>query len=45
MSFKNNKKWINKKIILLLIVFQKYYKELVFDIIDMTNHNIILGIP
>ena len=26
------------------MVFQKYYEELMFDIIDMTNYNIVLEV-
>ena len=44
MSLDNNKKQINKETILLLIISQKYCKEVVFDVINMTNYNIILEI-
>ena len=42
--FGNNSRWISTETILLPIVFQKHYKELVFNIINIINYNIILGI-
>ena len=29
---------------MLLVIFQKYYKELVFNVVNMANYNIILEI-
>ena len=40
----NNNRQISKKTILLLIVFQKYYKKLVFDVVNIANNNIVLKI-
>ena len=40
----NKNKKINKKIKLLLIMTSQCYKEISFDIILITNYNIILGI-
>ena len=42
--FRNNSKWINIEIIPLPMIFQKYYKELMFNIIDIVSHNIVLRI-
>ena len=44
MLFKNSNNWINEKIILLSVIFQKYYKKLVFNIINITNYDIVLEI-
>ena len=41
--FEKNRK-INQKTILLPIIFQKYYCKIIFNVIDITNHNIIFGI-
>ena len=42
--FNNDQRWISKGIILLLVVFQKYCKELIFDIINIINYNIVLKV-
>ena len=44
MSLENNSERIKKEIIPLSVVFQKYYEESVFKIIDMANYDIILGV-
>ena len=41
--FKENRE-INQETILLSVAFQKYYCEIVFDVVDMANYNIVLGI-
>ena len=38
--FRENKK-INQEIILLLLVFQKNYYKIIFNIIDIVDYNII----
>ena len=43
-SLRNNQRQINKKIIFLSVVFQKYHEELIFDVINIINYNIILRI-
>ena len=35
---------INQETILLPVAFQKYYCEMVFDVVDMANHDIVFGI-
>ena len=35
---------INQKTILLSVTFQKYYCEMIFDIVDIANYNIIFEI-
>ena len=44
MLFGNNSGQINKETILLSVIFQKYYEELIFDVVNMANHNIVLEI-
>ena len=44
MLLRNNSGWISIEIILLSIVFQKYYKKLVFNVVNMASHNIVLGV-
>ena len=43
-SLGNNNRQINTETILLSVAFQKYHKKLVFDIINIANYNIVLGI-
>ena len=40
----NNSGQISIETILLLVIFQKYYKELVFDVVNIASYNIILEI-
>ena len=40
----NDSGWISTETISLPVIFQKYYEELMFDIVDMASYNIVLGI-
>ena len=44
MFLDNNQRQISNETILLLVIFQKYYKKLIFNVINMANYNIILEI-
>ena len=43
-SLGNNSGQINTKTIPLLMTFQKYYKKLIFNIINMISHDIVLRV-
>ena len=44
MSLGNNSGQISTETILLSVIFQKYYKKLIFDIINIASYNIVLEV-
>ena len=43
-SLNNDQGQISSEIILLLMIFQKYYKKLIFNIFNMINYDIVLEV-
>ena len=44
-SLKSNDEMITKEIIPLTMTFQQHHEELTLNIVRMTNHDIVLGMP
>ena len=44
-SLHNKNEWMNEKTMSLLIVIQQHYEKLIFDIINMINHDVVLIMP